>query len=55
MKKRMVLQEETICPVCSGTVANPYRYIHGPTGVTTVEDIENTVRLVKTFIKHISS
>jgi len=41
--------------VPSGTVANPCRYIHGPCGVTTVEDIENTVRLVKAFIKHIST
>lgn len=39
----------------SGTVANPCRYIHGPCGVTTVEDIENTVRLVKAFIKRVSS
>jgi len=39
----------------SPTLANPCRYIHGPCGVTTVEDIENTMRLVKAFIKHISS
>ncbi len=39
----------------SGTVANPCRYIHGPCGITTVEDIENTVRLVKAFIRHIST
>ena len=39
----------------SGTVANPCRYIHGPCGITTEEDIENTVALVKAFIKRISS
>jgi endoglucanase len=38
----------------SGTIANPCRYIHGPCGITTVEDIENTIRLVKAFIKRIS-
>ncbi len=39
----------------SGTIANPCRYIHGPCGITTEEDIENTVALVKAFIKRISS
>jgi endoglucanase len=39
----------------SGTIANPCRYIHGPCGITTKEDIENTVRLVKAFIKRLSA
>ncbi|MES0325034.1 MAG: M20/M25/M40 family metallo-hydrolase, partial [Candidatus Bathyarchaeia archaeon] len=39
----------------SGVIANPCRYIHGPCGITTEEDIENTVALVKAFIKRISS
>lgn len=39
----------------SGTIANPCRYIHGPCGITTVEDIENTIRLVEAFIKRISN
>jgi endoglucanase len=39
----------------SGTIANPCRYIHGPCGITTKQDIENTVALVKAFIKRISS
>jgi len=39
----------------SGTIANPCRYIHGPCGITTEEDIENTVALVKAFVKRISS
>jgi endoglucanase len=38
----------------SGTISNPCRYIHGPCGITTIEDIENTIRLVKAFIKRIS-
>ena len=40
--------------VPSGTIANPCRYIHGPCGVTTVGDIENTVKLVKAFVKRVS-
>jgi endoglucanase len=39
----------------SGTIANPCRYIHGPCGITTEQDIVNTISLVKAFIKHISS
>ncbi|MBT5643366.1 M42 family peptidase, partial [Candidatus Bathyarchaeota archaeon] len=39
----------------SGVIANPGRYIHGPCGITTEEDIKNTVALVKAFIKRISS
>ena len=39
----------------SGTIANPCRYIHGPCGITTEEDIEKTVSLVKAFIKRIST
>lgn len=39
----------------SGVIANPCRYIHGPCGITTIEDIDNTVRLVKAFIKRIST
>ena len=39
----------------SGTIANPCRYIHGPCGITYEADIENTVALVKAFIKRISS
>jgi endoglucanase len=39
----------------SGTIANPCRYIHGPCGITTIEDIENTIRLVEAFIKRISN
>jgi putative aminopeptidase FrvX len=38
----------------SGVISNPCRYIHGPCGITTEEDIENTVALVKAFIKRIS-
>ncbi len=38
----------------SGTVATPCRYIHGPAAVTTVEDLENTVRLVDAFVRRIS-
>jgi putative aminopeptidase FrvX len=40
--------------VPSGTIATPCRYIHGPAAVTHVEDLENTVRLVKAFVKRIS-
>jgi putative aminopeptidase FrvX len=40
--------------VPSGTVAVPNRYIHGPAAVTTIEDIENTVKLVQGFIRTIS-
>jgi endoglucanase len=40
--------------VPSGTVATPCRYIHGPAAVTHVEDLENTIRLVKAFVKRIS-
>jgi endoglucanase len=38
----------------SGTIANPCRYIHGPCGITTEEDIENTIALIKAFIKQIN-
>jgi endoglucanase len=41
--------------VPSGTVAVPCRYIHGPAAVTHVEDLENTVRLVKAAVARISS
>jgi putative aminopeptidase FrvX len=41
--------------VPSGTIAVPCRYIHGPASITTTEDIENTVRLVKAFIERISA
>lgn len=40
--------------VPSGTVATPCRYIHGPAAVAHVEDLENTIRLVKAFVKRIS-
>ena len=36
--------------VPSGTIAVPCRYIHGPAAVTTLEDIENTIKLTKAFI-----
>jgi putative aminopeptidase FrvX len=39
----------------SGTIAVPCRYIHGPASITTAEDIENTIRLVKAFIERIST
>jgi endoglucanase len=41
--------------VPSGTIAVPCRYIHGPASITTTEDIENTIRLVKAFIERISA
>jgi endoglucanase len=41
--------------VPSGTIAVPCRYIHGPASITTIEDIENTIRLVKAFIERISA
>ena len=40
--------------VPSGTVATPNRYIHGPAAVAHTEDLENTVKLVVAFVKHIS-
>jgi putative aminopeptidase FrvX len=40
--------------VPSGTIACPCRYIHGPAAITTIEDIENTIKIVKAFIKRIS-
>ena len=39
----------------SGTIAAPCRYIHGPVAITTVEDLENSIKLVKAFIVHISN
>ena len=39
----------------AGTVAVPCKYIHGSCAVTTINDIENTVKLVQGFIKKISS
>ena len=39
----------------SGTIAAPCRYIHGPVAITTIEDLENTIKLVKAFIVHISN
>ncbi|MDP2900654.1 MAG: M42 family metallopeptidase [Candidatus Bathyarchaeota archaeon] len=41
--------------VPSGTIAVPCRYIHGPASITTVEDIENTIRLTRAFIEKISA
>ncbi len=41
--------------VPSGTIAVPCRYIHGPASITTVDDIENTIRLVEAFITRISA
>jgi putative aminopeptidase FrvX len=38
----------------SGTVACPCRYIHGPAAITTLKDLENTIKLVKAFIKQIN-
>lgn len=38
----------------SGTVAVPCRYIHGPAAITHIEDLKNTVKLVREFIKTIS-
>ena len=40
--------------VPSGTIVVPCRYIHGPASITTTEDIENTIRLVKAFLERIS-
>jgi putative aminopeptidase FrvX len=30
------------------------RYIHGPAAMTSTEDVENTIRLVKAFLERIS-
>ena len=38
----------------SGTIAVPCRYIHGPASITSTEDIENTIRLVKAFVERLS-
>jgi tetrahedral aminopeptidase len=38
----------------SGTIAVPCRYIHGPAAITSTEDIDNTIKLVKAFIERIS-
>jgi endoglucanase len=40
--------------VPSGTVAVPCRYIHGPAAVTHVDDLKNTVAIVKEFVRTIS-
>lgn len=37
--------------VPSGVVSVPCRYIHGPVGLLKIQDIENTIKLVKTFCK----
>jgi putative aminopeptidase FrvX len=39
----------------SGTIAVPCRYIHGPASITSTEDIENTIKLVKAFVEQISN
>ena len=39
----------------SGTIAVPCRYIHGPAAITSTEDIENTIKLVKAFVERISN
>lgn len=41
--------------VPSGTIAVPCRYIHGPASITTVEDIENTIKLTRAFVEKISA
>lgn len=41
--------------VPSGTVSVPCRYIHGPAAVAHVEDLENTVKLVKAAVAQLSS
>lgn len=38
----------------SGTIAVPCRYIHGPAAITTIEDIENTIRLARAFVERLS-
>jgi len=38
----------------SGTVAVPCRYIHGPSSITHIDDVKNTVNLVTEFVKAIS-
>jgi len=40
--------------VPSGTVAVPCRYIHGPAAITYIDDLRNTISLVKEFVKAIS-
>jgi putative aminopeptidase FrvX len=39
----------------AGAVAVPCRYIHGPCAVTTIKDVDDTVRLVQGFIQKISA
>ena len=41
--------------VPSGTVAVPCRYIHGPAAITHVDDLRNTISLVREFVKAIST
>ncbi len=41
--------------VPSGTVAVPCRYIHGPAAITHVDDLKNTISLVREFVKAIST
>ncbi|HIH89568.1 TPA: M42 family metallopeptidase [Candidatus Bathyarchaeota archaeon] len=38
----------------SGTIAVPCRYIHGPAAITTTEDVENTIKLVKAFVERLA-
>jgi endoglucanase len=40
--------------VPSGTLSCPCRYIHGPSAITHVEDIENAIKLLTAFIRRIS-
>ena len=40
--------------VPSGTVAVPCRYIHGPSSITHIDDLRNTIALVTGFVKTIS-
>lgn len=41
--------------VPSGTVAVPCRYIHGPAAVMHVDDLKNTVAIVREFVRTISA
>jgi endoglucanase len=40
--------------VPAGTLAVPCRYIHGPAAVAHIEDLANTVKLIKAFVEQIS-
>lgn len=39
--------------VPSGVLATPCRYVHGPAAIAYIEDFDNTVKLVDSFVRHI--